>query len=74
MKDAPTVVQYVSEHGTTVEGWVIDSMDSPLTGKFRLLIADSPNDSPEVDGKWVDSDKCWEPPEPHPSQILSCFI
>ena len=69
-----TTVIYESEHGTPVEGYIIDEAESPLTGKYRFLVADSPNDDPQEDGKWVDADKCWEPPVHHPSQTLSCFV
>jgi hypothetical protein len=70
-----TPVEY-DHNGNTVAGWIIDSMESPLTGKLRFLVADSPNDCPTVDGKWVDAIDCEEPEEPgfRNGQCLSQFI
>lgn len=51
-------VEYVSQHGTTVRGYILDEHESPLTGKMHWLIADSPNDDPDEDGVRVDVDVC----------------
>jgi len=70
-----TRVEYVS-NGHLTSGYVIDQMESPLTGKYRLLVADRPGDDPTVDGKWIDAIDCEEcdPRYYRNGQHLSQFI
>ena len=53
-------VEYETTHGTLCGGYVIDQGESPLTGRYRLLVADSPHDSPADDGKWINAADCEE--------------
>lgn len=66
----PVEVEYETKFGSVCGGYVIDSAISPLTGKCRLLVADSLNDDLEA-GRWVDSSNCWEV---HHRHGLSSFI
>ena len=68
-------VEYATAHNTLCRGYVIDSMESPLTGKCRLLVADGPNADPRTDGKWLDARDCEEVDDTRRNgQSLSQFI
>ena len=68
------IVHYETEHGTLGEGYVADMHNSPHAGKPRLRVVDFIREIADPDsGIWLDSSKCFEPPEPGP-QTLSSFV